>query len=138
MKNKLKYADEEDKSYGITGMAISMMVWDSEHLLSEISIDGPADDSIRFTPEFFLTDNPRLSAKIAWTRRLKHFQLSAGMLISNVMCRSYMHRHKEMSDDMKSVLHSLIKEEGHDMCSLDDDEIDAIFDKSFSYLDRIF
>ena len=35
----LKYIDEDDKCYGITGMAIGIMVCDAENLISSISLD---------------------------------------------------------------------------------------------------
>ncbi len=31
---KLQYIDENDKCYGITGMAIGMVIWDAENVLS--------------------------------------------------------------------------------------------------------
>ena len=36
----LKYIDEEDKSYGIAGMAVAIMVFDGENLLSSISLEA--------------------------------------------------------------------------------------------------
>ena len=45
---KLKYIDENDKCYGITGMAISMVVWDAENVLAAVSLDAPADETVEF------------------------------------------------------------------------------------------
>lgn len=38
---KLRYTDETDRCYGAAGMAISLVVYDGEEMLSAISLDGP-------------------------------------------------------------------------------------------------
>lgn len=38
---KLRYTDETDRCYGAAGMAISLVVFDGEDILSAISLDGP-------------------------------------------------------------------------------------------------
>ena len=84
----LKYIDEEDKSYGVAGMAVAIMVFDGENLLSSISLEAPANEAMVFTSDFYFSGNPRLSAKYSWNRLLEHYQLSIGMLIANIMCRN--------------------------------------------------
>lgn len=138
MKFKLKYKDETDRSYGLAGMAISMVVLDGEEYVNSISIDAPVGESVDLAQQFFFVGNPRLSAKIAWNEMLKHLQLAAGMVISNAMCRSYVqHRHK-LSSDMVDELRNFIKNEAHVGYELDDDECDVIFDKSLAYFDRLY
>lgn len=138
MSSRLKYTDEKDKSYGLTGMAISMIVLDGEEYLSGMSIDAPVGEGVELSQDFYFIGNPRLSAKIAWNEILKHFQLSAGMVISNVMCRNYVQHRRKLSPDVVAYLKDFVREEARENCSLEDDESDMIFEKSLNYFDRIF
>ncbi|MDE6703864.1 MAG: hypothetical protein K2K00_09345 [Muribaculaceae bacterium] len=138
MSSSLKYTDEKDKSYGLTGMAISMIVLDGEEYLSGMSIDAPVGEGVELSQDFYFIGNPRLSAKIAWNEILKHFQLSAGMVISNVMCRNYVQHRRKLSSELVALLKDLVREEAKENCSLDEDESDMIFEKSLNYFDRIF
>lgn len=138
MSSKLKYNDEKDKSYGLAGMAIAMVVLDGEEYLNGVSIDAPVGEGVELSQDFYFIGNPRLSAKIAWNEMLKHLQLSTGMVLSNAMCRSYVqHRHK-LSQDLIDTIKDFMREEAQANCSLDDDESDMIFDKSLRYFDRLF
>lgn len=134
----LKYIDEEDKCYGVTGMAVAIMVWDGEKLLSSISLDAPANETMKFTSEFYFSGNPRLSAKFAWNKILEHYQLSIGMLIANLMCRNVVLRQTQISNELRSLAYKYILEEGQEICSLEADEIKLLFDKSYNYLKNIF
>lgn len=135
---KLRYIDENDKCYGITGMAIGMVIWDAENVLSSISVDAPADEAVEFTPEFYFSGNPRLSAKVAWNHILQHFQVSMGMLIGNILCRSYVLHKETVDSDTRNELLSYLDEEGKDVCSLESDEIERMFNKSYNYLHKVF
>lgn len=46
----MKYNDEEDKCYGIAGMAIGISIWNGEDLLYQIDIDDEEHGYISFTP----------------------------------------------------------------------------------------
>ena len=49
---KLRYTDETDRCYGAAGMAISLVVYDGEEMLSAISLDGPAgSQTMTLAPE---------------------------------------------------------------------------------------
>lgn len=138
MKKNLKYTDEKDKCYGVTGMAIGIVALDCESMLDSLSLDEEAADSVRFTSDFYFEGNPRVSAKIAWNEILRHFQLSTAMMISNVMCRQYVSRHTPISDDMRKAMLDIALAEGRETCSLDDDEINNLFVKNYNYLYRLF
>ena len=44
---KLRYSDERDKTYGITGMTITLVALDGEEYLSEIHLDSePGETSV--------------------------------------------------------------------------------------------
>lgn len=138
MDKHLKYIDEKDKSYGLAGVAISIVALDAEGYLDAISIDSPAGECVEFSHDFFVTSNPGFSAKIAWNERFKHFQITAGMLIANLMCRSYVQHRNKLSSETIDELRKIIFDEGEAVCSLEKDETDAVFDRSVSYFDRLF
>lgn len=138
METSLKYTDENDKCYGVTGMAIGIVALDSEELLDSLSLDADSGESVKFTSEYYFSGNPRMSAKIAWNEILRHFQLSTAMMISNLMCRHYVCRHTVITDDLRKAMLEIASAEGRDTCSLDDDEINDMFVKSYNYLHRLF
>lgn len=138
MKGQLKYSDETDKSYGLAGMAISIVVLDGEEYLDHISIDASPDRTVALSNDFYFIGNPRLSAKIAWNEILKHFQLSAGMVISNLICRNYVQHRRKLTPDIIDELRMVVRDEAKENCSLDSDESDALFEKSLNYFDRLF
>lgn len=135
---KLQYIDENDKCYGITGMAIGMVIWDAENVLSSISVDAPADEVVEFTPDFYFSGNPGLSAKVAWNHIVQHFQVSMGMLIGNLLCRSYVLHKQQVDDATRNELLHYLDEEGKEVCSLESDEIERLFNKSYNYLYKVF
>lgn len=136
---KLRYTDETDRCYGAAGMAISLMVYDGEEMLSAISLDGPAgSQTMTLAPEFFFAGNPGISAKTAWRQILKNYNLGIAMVTANLLCRYLVNRNTGLPDDVREALHDLAVEEGTDACQLEADEIDAIFDKNINYLTRVF
>ena len=133
---KLRYTDETDRCYGAAGMAISLVVYDGEEMLSAISLDGPAgSQTMTLAPEFFFAGNPGISAKTAWRQILKNYNLGIAMVTANLLCRYLVNRHTGLPDDVREALHDLAVEEGTDACQL---EADAIFDKNINYLTRVF
>ena len=134
----LKYTDDKDRSYGATGMAIGLMVFDGEDMLASISIDGDPNEIVAMPPEFYFAGNPGVSAKTAWNQMLKNYNLGIGMLMANLLCRYVVNGRHPLPDSLHDFLHDLAREEGKESCSLDDDEIDRLFDKNFSYLNRVF
>lgn len=138
IKDKLKYVDERDKSFGIAGMAISIVALDGEQYLESLSIDAPLGHSVELSEDFYFTGNPRLSAKIAWNEMLRHFRISSGMLISNAVCRNYVQHRRKLSKEIVELLKSTISQVAIDSCSLEQDECDDLFEKDFAYFDNLF
>jgi hypothetical protein len=60
------------------------------------------------------------------------------MALSNVMCRNYIQKHTTLNHDALNDLRKLVREEGKLHCSLENDECDTIFNKCYSYFDRLF
>ncbi len=134
----LKYSDDNDRSYGAAGMAIGLVVYDGEDMLASITLDGDPNDMVSMSPDFYFAGNPGVSAKTAWNQILKNYNLGIAMVMSNLLCRNLVMKRTGLSDDLRDTLHSLAVEEGHTSCSLDDDEIDRLFDKNLNYLTRVF
>jgi hypothetical protein len=119
-------------------MAISLIAWDEEELLVSVSIDNEPTRSIILDSEFYFQGNPRYNAKLAWNQMVKHFTLTTAMALSNVMCRNYLQKHATLSHDALNDLKKIVREEGKLHCSLENDECDTIFNKCYSYFDRLF
>lgn len=134
----LKYTDDNDRCYGATGMAIGLMVFDGEDMLASISLDSGHGDLVAMTPDFYFAGNPGVSAKSAWNQILKNYNIGIGMLMSNLLCRHIVKDRRELPTEVREYVHNIAREEGHDSCSLDDDEIDRLFDKNYNYLNRVF
>lgn len=138
MEQKLKYRDERDKTYGLTGMAIALVMSDGEDMLMQVSLDAPAGESFALSPDFYFQGNPRYSAKLAWTQMLRQLSMVTGMLLGNVMCRSYLLDRQRLSDKVIDKLKEIVRDEGAGSCSLENDEIDSLFRRNFNYFDRLF
>ena len=67
----LKYKDENDRSMGLAGSAIALVIWDGEDKLAAIDLDSLPGEGMEMTPDFSFAGNPRLSARLAWQMMLK-------------------------------------------------------------------
>jgi hypothetical protein len=134
----LKYNDEHDRSLGLAGMAISMVAWDGEDILSSISIDNPMGHALELAPEIRFAGNPHFSTRTIWQQQVKRLELSAAMIMGNAICRAYLNRGRAISSKVNASLKALVRDEARSVCSLEDDEIDAIFAKIYNYLDQMF
>lgn len=135
---KFRYTDDSDRAYGAAGMAIGLVVYDGDDLLYSIDLDATPGDMLSLSPDFFFAGNPGVSAKAAWTQMVKNFNLGVAMLISNVMCRHMVHSGNDVPSDLAEELKNLAHEEGAGACALEADEVDRLFDKSYTYLWRVF
>ena len=138
MKVDLKYKSEEDKCYGLTGFAMSTIIWNEEDLISAISLDSDAFKSIQYTPQIVVDGNAVISPRNAWNHNVEKFRLSMGMILSNILCRTYVLEHKFINHKTKQQIIDYFIKEGNEICSLEKDEIEALFNKNYDYLHRIF
>lgn len=137
MEDTLKYKDADDRCYGVTGMAISIVALDAEQLLDSLTIED-GEESVTFSPEYYFSGNPRYSARLAWNQILQHFSLTTAMAIGNLMCRRYVRHGQAITPALARLLKDTVAADGRDTCSLDDDEIDSLFTRNFNYLHRLF
>lgn len=135
---KLGYRDEEDKCYGATGMAMAVVIFDGEDMLSGVNIDAQPDAIVEFSDDFYFTGNPGMSAKSAWNKMLSNFNITMAMSLGNVLCRHLVHDGHDVDDETVAYLSDVMKETAADHCSLDDDETTRLFNKNYAYLHRVF
>ncbi len=133
----LTYQNEDDKAYGLAGMAISLAALDAIDRVAAVSLDadGPM---VTFSHQYYFSGSPSISPKTTWDTLLHNFYITSAMVISNVMARSIVRLGKDVPADLLDTIHKEIAEEGRDTCSLENDEIDALYDKTRSYMSRIF
>lgn len=136
MLSVLKYTDEEDRSYGVAGMTISLLACDAENMLSCVSLE-PEEDSVEMSEEFFFNGNPRQSARIAWNELLRQLRVAAAMGLGNVICRART-RGRRPAEDMLRAIHDFVAEQGQAECSLEADEIEKLYRHDLGYYDRLF
>lgn len=134
----MKYRSEEDKCYGVAGMAIGLSIFDAEDLLSEVNIDADGMDCVRFAPDFYYTGSPRVPASKSWHHIYAHYQVSMGLAIANALCRKMVLDHGVLDRKRREELLDAAVADGLALCQLDRDEVEPMFDKSYSYLMRVF
>lgn len=132
----LKYKDEADKSLGVAGMCISLVACDCEDMLASVSLEE-GSEAVTMSEEFFFNGNPRMSAKIVWNELLKQFEVAVGMLIGNVMCRQFTANHT-LDNRLIEAAHSIIIDEAAELCSLEADEAERVYNKNYRYYYRLF
>lgn len=119
-------------------MAIGLVVFDGEKKIHSISLDASPSEMIEFSEEYYFAGHPALSAKQAWEQMIENFNLSVALMISNVMCRSIVLEGTAVSAQVKKLLMEAVEAEGRDNCELEQDEIDRLFTKNYTYLTRVF
>ena len=134
----LHNSNEDDRAYGLAGMAISLAALDAIDRISSVSLDaeGPM---VTFSHSYYYCGSPSVSPKSTWDHLINNYYLTSAMVLSNVMARAMVRMGRR--DVPAGILDSVkehIREEGRDTCSLDPDEIDAIYDKTFRTASRIF
>lgn len=134
----LKYTDATDRAYGLCGMVMAMFIYDADDYIRALSIDAPADDGLMLTPDFFVVNNPHLSAKAIWNNDYRRFQLSSAMFIGNLLCRSITRRKSDISREVSDLLLSHLLREGEEACGLEPTEVRELLAEPFSYLRRVF
>ena len=138
MKNELAYRNEDDKCYGATGMAVGIMVFNGEEMLSSISLDEEPGAMVEMHDMYYFNGNPGLSASSAWRQIKENYELSVAMLISNIMCRSLVLDKVPVALNRKNIIRNTVAQEGRETCGLEDDEISRVFDREYTILFRVF
>lgn len=138
MNRKLSYKNEDDKCYGIAGMAMAVVIFDGEEMLASVDVDADPDKMVQFTENFYFNGNPGFSAKSSWNRILGNFNLAMAISIGNVACRRQIYESRPVEIEIREYLRNLMIETGREQCALEDDETSRLFDKNFAYMTRVF
>jgi len=134
----MKYRNEQDKSYGVAGMALGLSILDAQDLFTAINIDADPTECISFTAEYYFSGNPRLSARASWQYILQHFELSVRLAIANVLCRTLVGDYQLDEAQLRQHLLDAACDDGKEYCQLERDEVQPIFDKAYDYMRRVF
>lgn len=139
MDTNLSYRNEDDRCYGATGMAVAIVVFDGEDMLSAVDLDAPTPDAlVEFDPQFYFSGSPVLSAKAVWNNILKNFNLETALAIANVMSRRMVLDGEPVTADMKQILERCVTDDAQHWCELQPDETHRLFEKNYTYLYRVF
>lgn len=134
---QLKYTNEDDRAYGLAGMAISIAALNAFDRVAEVSLDA-GDTMVEFSNEYYFSGSPSISPKSTWSYLVNNFHITASMVVGNVMSRSLVRMRRDVPVEVLGALHDEILREGRDSCGLEDDEIDALFNRTLSISRRIF
>ncbi len=133
----LAYTNEDDKAYGLAGMAISLAALDAIDRVASITLDtnGPM---VTFSHQYYFSGSPSISPKTTWDNLLHNFYITSAMVLSNVMARSMVRLREDVPAELLKQIHDEMVEEGRETCSLEEDEVDTLYDKTRTYMGRIF
>ena len=133
----LAYTNEDDKAYGLAGMAISLAALDAIDRVASVTLDtnGPM---VTFSHQYYFSGSPSISPKTTWDNLLHNFYITSAMVLSNVMARSMVRLKEDVPAELLKQIHDEMVEEGRETCSLEEDEIDTLYDKTRTYMGRIF
>lgn len=133
----LAYLNEDDRAYGLAGMAISLAAFDAMDRVAEVSLDadGPM---VTFSNEYYFSGSPSISPKATWQNLLRNFRITSAMAMANLLSRSIVRMKEGMPEDTMDLLRKTMIEEGRESCSLDEDEVEELFRSTLAYSKRIF
>lgn len=134
----MKYRSDEDKCYGVAGMALSLNMLDADDMLDAVNVDADGFASIEFVPDFYFLGNPRLNAKESWQMFYERFKISVGLIIADGMSRKVIRDRGFIDRKQRNHLLHAAREQGKALCGLENDEVDAIFDKYYEHIMRVF
>ncbi|MCM1152901.1 MAG: hypothetical protein NC328_04530 [Muribaculum sp.] len=131
------YTNEDDRAYGLAGMAISIASLDAMDRISEVSLDaeGPM---VTFSHDFYFSGSPSVSPKATWNNLIRNFHLTTSMVIGNLMARSLVRLGTEVPVEAMTRVRDAVVEEGRDSCALEEDESTRLLQRAVMRANRIF
>lgn len=134
---ELYYINEDDRAYGLAGMAISLAALDAIDRIADVSLDaeGPM---VSFSHEYYFCGSPSISPKATWNNLVNNFYITSTMVVSNLMARSLVRMDEEVPENLLEIIRKEMIAEGSDSCSLDVDEVERIYNRSLTGMRRIF
>lgn len=133
----LAYLNEDDKAYGLAGMVISLASLHAIDRVAEVSLDsdGPM---VEFSHRYYFPGSPSISPKASWDNLVQNFHLTTSMVVANVLARSIVRLREEAPSDVMKKIFDEVEREGRDTCSLEDDEIENLYNNALQRTGRLF
>lgn len=133
----LTYLNEDDRAYGLAGMVISLASLNAIDRVAEVSIDadGPM---VEFSHEYYFPGSPVMSPKATWDNLVQNFHITTSMVVSNILARSIVRMKEEAPKEIMDEIYSEVEREGRDTCSLEEDEIENLYNNALMRARRIF
>lgn len=133
----LTYLNEDDQAYGLAGMVISLASLNAIDRVAEVSIDadGPM---VEFSHEYYFPGSPVVSPKATWDNLVQNFHITTSMVVSNILARSIVRMKEEAPKEIMDEIYSEVEREGRDTCSLEEDEIENLYNNALMRARRIF
>ena len=133
----LAYKNEDDRAYGLAGMAISIAALNAIDRVVEVSLDseGPM---VTFSHAYYFSGSPSISPKSTWNNMIENFHLTTSMIVGNVLARSLVRMGREAPQSLMDEIREEVRSEGADSCGLENDEIDLLYNRVVNYSRRIF
>ena len=133
----LAYQNEDDRAYGLAGMAISLAALNAIDREAEVSLDaeGPM---VSFSHADYFAGSPSISPKATWDNLIQNFHITPAMVMANVHSRSLVRMMREAPRQILDEIHQEVISEGTETCGLERDEIDNLYNRTLSYTRRIF
>lgn len=134
---ELQYTNEDDRAFGLAGMAISLASLDALDMITDLFLDaeGPM---VTFSNSFYGVTSPALSPKAVWNNMLNNFHLTTSLVMANVMARSLVRLGEEPGEKVIDEIRGLVREEGSESCSLDSEEADILFNRVMRQSKQLF
>lgn len=133
----LSYLNEDDRAYGLAGMAISLAALDAIDRVAGVSLDA-AGPMVRFSHEYYFSGSPSVSPKATWNNLLHNFYITSAMVVSNLMARSMVRLGEEVPEELMENVRTEMENEGSETCALEADEVDRLYRKTTTGMRRIF
>lgn len=135
--DSLQYRNEDDRAYGLAGMAISLAALDALDRVADISLDadGPM---VSFSHAYYFSGSPSVSPKSSWLALLENFNITASMAVANLMARSIVRDGEDVSTELLDSLLDVVSLEGLESCALEADEVRSLFNNTLRFNSRIF
>ena len=136
-KFSLSYLNEDDRAYGLAGMMVALANLDAIDRVAAVSLDaeGPM---VEFSHAYYFSGSPSISPKSTWDNLVSNFHLTTSMVVGNILARSLVRLKEEAPQDIMKEIYAQVEEEGRDTCSLENDEIERLYDHILARALRIF
>lgn len=133
----LTYRSEEDRSYGLAGMAIALAGLDAINTVVRVSLDedGPM---VLFSNEFFWGTSQGASPKAHWHSLMRNFRITTSLVLANVLSRCLIREKGADPTQMLQALYPVIEEEGKEVCELEPDEVKRFYENVLMDSHRTF